>query len=323
VVTPNVNMNEATTNHIAQQQNSDAQLLRLAAASGVYSRAKVVLAIQFALTVPAALATVLIATYSPTLKHWTVTYSFAVALLDALLLERYQAYLKKQGAKIQEAFDCDVLSLKWRKPKAGEPVETEVVHDEGNSYIKGHPDLNKLRDWYPPVVSQLPLLLARLVCQRANCWWDAKLRRKYSFILKLILWLLTALVVVFGLQTNQTLGQLVLAVVAPLSPALLWGIREIRKQDEAAEALDNLRGQVEQTWDHALDGTLAGDALQQTSIDIQNEIFERRSRHPMIFNWINRLVRDKQQASMNDKAQELVETARKRLGPPPPQTLPS
>lgn len=317
-MTPNANMNEDAPNTIAQQQNSDAQLLRLAAASRVYSRAKAVLAIQFALTVPAALATVLIATYSPTLKLWTVTYSFAVALLDALLLERYQTYLKKQGAKIQEAFDCDVLNLKWRKLKAGEPVETEVVRDEGNSYIKGHPDLTLLRDWYPPVVSQLPLHLARLVCQRANCWWDAKLRRKYSFALKLILWLLTALVIIFGLQAKQTLGQLVLAVVAPLSPALLWGIREIRKQDEAAEALDKLRGQVEQTWELALDGTLVGDALQQTSADIQTEIFERRSRHPLIFNWINLLVRDKQQTSMNEKAKELVDVAAKRLGAPPP-----
>jgi len=59
--------------------------------------------------------------------------------------------LKKQGAKIQEAFDCEVLNLKWRKIKAGEPVETEIVRDEGNSYIRGHPDLTALRDWYPPL----------------------------------------------------------------------------------------------------------------------------------------------------------------------------
>lgn len=310
-------MNEAAQNTIAQQQNSEAQLLRLAAASRVYSRAKTVMAMQFALTVPAGLATALIASQWPALKQWTVTYSFAVALLDALLLERYQTHLKKQGAKIQEAFDCDVLGLKWRKLKAGEPVETEVVRDEGGSYIKGHPEMTAIRDWYPPVVAQLPLHLARLVCQRANCWWDAKLRRKYSFALKLTLGLLTALVVIFGLQANQTLGQLALAVIAPLSPALLWGIREIRKQDDAADALDKLRGQIEQAWEQALDGTLVGDNLQQTSEDIQSEIFERRSRHPLIFNWINRLVRGKQQTGMNEKAKELVSEAQKVLGSQP------
>jgi len=142
------------------------------------------------------------------------------------------------------------------------------------------------------IATALPL--ARLICQRANCWWDAHLRRKYSFGLKVILVAVTIAVVMFGVESNRTLGQLVLSVIAPLSPALLWGIREIRKQDEAAEALDKLRSQVEQTWESALRGAVTSEAAEQISIAIQNEIFDRRSRHPLIFNWINRLARSKQ-----------------------------
>lgn len=300
---------------VARGQNADEQIIRLAAASRIYTRAKVVLAAQFLLTVPAGLATGVIAAQFPALKQWTATFSFAVALIDALFLERYQSHLKKQGAKIQEAFDCAVLDLPWRKLKAGDPVETEIVHDEGKSYLRKHPDQSNLENWYPPVVSNLPLYLARLICQRANCWWDAKLRRKYCLGLKLILAVLTVALVVCGLKINQTLGQLVLSIVAPLSPALLWGTREIRKQSEAAETLDKLRYQVEQTWDKALHGALAPGAIQQASIEIQDEIFDRRSRHPLIFNWINRLVRDKQQEGMNEKAQEMVMEAQKFLVP--------
>jgi hypothetical protein len=308
-------MNQPTTNDIATKQNTDGQILRLAAMSRIYSRAKFVLGTQFILTVPAGLATAIIASQVPSLKHWTVTYSFAVALLDALFLEKYQNSLKKQGAKIQEAFDCDVLGLEWRKPKAGDPVDTETVREEGTAFLTKHPDAAGIRDWYPPVVSQIPLPLARLICQRANCWWDAKLRRRYSLALKVILWALTALVIMFGLQANQTLGQLALAFVAPLSPALLWGIREIRKQNEAAEALDKLRGQIEQVWEQALDGGLTTGALLHASTDFQNEIFERRSRHPLIFNWVNSWVRDKQELSMNDKAKELVAQANTHTAP--------
>lgn len=311
-------MNQPTTNDIATKQNTEGQILRLAAMSRIYSRAKFVLGTQFILTVPAGLATAIIASQVPSLKHWTVTYSFAVALLDALFLEKYQNSLKKQGAKVQEAFDCDVLGLTWRKLKAGDRVDTEIVREEGTAFLTKHPDAAGIRDWYPPVVSQIPLPLARLICQRANCWWDAKLRRRYSYTLTALLWALAVLVVLFGMHANQTLSQLALAVVAPLSPALLWGIREIRKQNEAAEALDKLRGQIEQVWEQALNGSLDEDALLNTSVDFQNEILERRSRHPLIFNWINRWVRTKQQVGMNDKAKELVEEANRRLTPPAP-----
>ena len=243
----------------------------------------------------------------------TSTSPPAATLLDALFLEKYQNSLKKQGAKIQEAFDCDVLGLEWRKPKAGDPVDTETVREEGTAFLTKHPDAAGIRDWYPPVVSQISLPLARLICQRANCWWDAKLRRRYSYTLKVMLWVLTALVLMFGLHASQTLGQLALAFVAPLSPALLWGIREIRKQNEAAEALDKLRGHIEQVWEQALNGTLNEDALLVTSVDFQNEILERRLRHPLIFNWINSWVRDRQQTSMEAKAAELVAQANARL----------
>jgi len=53
--------------------------------------------------------------------------------------------------------------------------------------------------------------------------------------------------------------------------------------------------------------------LMDASVEFQSQIFDRRSRHPLIFNWINRLVRDKQQVSMNDKAKELVAEAKARL----------
>jgi hypothetical protein len=314
-------MAQTNLSAVAQEQNADEQISRLAAASQIYSRAKTVLAAQFLLTVPVGLATAILAAELPALKQWTAAFSFGVALLDALFLERYQSYLKKQGAKIQEAFDCSVLGLPWRKLKVGSPVDTEIVREHGKAYLQRDTNKSLVENWYPPIAFTLPLIHARLICQRANCWWDAELRRKYSLGLKLILIALAVAVIICGLQTNQTLGQLVLSLVAPLSPALLWGTREIRKQAEAAEALNRLRREIEQTWEKILPGALTPEGAQQASIEIQNEIFDRRSRHPLIFNWINRLVRSKHQISMNEKAQELVLEAQKVLGAPTPHKL--
>ena len=36
---------------------------------------------------------------------------------------------------------------------------------------------SKLRDWYSDIDDTAPLVLARIVCQRTNLWYDSSLRR--------------------------------------------------------------------------------------------------------------------------------------------------
>ena len=61
---------------------------------------------------------------------------------------------------------------------------------------KHGPDPNaRLKDWYPPVVGDLPLPLARAICKRANCWWDAELRRRIPHVA------VAVMVVIFAIST--------------------------------------------------------------------------------------------------------------------------
>lgn len=299
-------MSAAPANAIGIEQNSERQVLRVAAASGVYSRAKLVLAFQAALTVLGGFTWAIAVAKVPTLKVWAAFYSFSVALLDALVLERLQAELRSRGAKIQELFDTELLHLPWRRLVTGDPPDPEEVTNEGTSYTQGRTDLSHIQDWYPVAVSRVPMPLARLICQRSNPWWDASLRRRYCVALSLLLGLFVVFVLVLAIQTGMTVETLVLAVLAPVTPAILWGAREIRKQTSAMKALEKLKGHIEQTWDAALRGTLEGDALDRAGVDIQNEIFHLRSGNPLIFNWVNKLLRDRQQRTMNQAAEELV-----------------
>jgi hypothetical protein len=41
----------------------------------------------------------------------------------------------------------------------------------------------RLMNWYPLAVKELPLHLARLVCQRTNLWYDSALRKRYRRVL--------------------------------------------------------------------------------------------------------------------------------------------
>lgn len=295
---------------IDKRQNSERQLDLLAAGSFFYRRAKLFLGLQFALTVPASVVLAIIILKVPEAKGWTTCYALSIALLDTLVLDKVQSHYKKLGARTQELFDSELLDLEWNMLRAGTKPDTEDLLQAASKFKK-RSGMDRLRDWYPPAVSGLPLPLARLVCQRANTWWDASLRKKYALVLIVILVLSIASVFMVSLFAGHTVEDMVLSVYAPIAPAVLWSFREIGRQHKAAEALDKLRANVEQLWSISLSGSLDRTHLDIKSRQIQDSIFDGRVGNPLIFDWINRMVRPTQQVSMNAKAAELIAESQK------------
>jgi hypothetical protein len=166
-----------------------------------------------------------------------------------------------------------------------------------------------LRNWYAISVGKLPLRLGRIVCQRTNCQWDSHLRRRYTQWLLGILIGLALLILALGLHKGMTLERFVLAILAPLSPAFLWGIREWKKQRAAADSADQLKTHADEIWTKALAGTMSGKLLETEARDLQDEIYERRRTNPLIFDWIYYHLRDRQEEQANRAADELVEEA--------------
>ena len=302
-------MNQPSENQISSEQNSDGQLLRLAAASAVYARGKQILGLQAALTVLGGFASPIAVANLPQFKVWAAFYAFTVALLDALVLERLQSEQREIAAKIQELFDCDLFQLPWRRLVAGEKPTPEVVTEEGSRYKQRHIDLSRLKDWYSSAVSRLSLPLARLVCQRTNAWWDSTLRKRYCTSLKLLLGALVIFVFAFAIHRGLTMDVFVLAVVAPLTPAILWGVREIRKNSSAADDLSKLQTHIDGVWHDALKGSLTASVLDEESILIQNRIFQSRSKSPFVFNWVYRFLRGAKEETMHQVAGQLVDQA--------------
>lgn len=315
-------MNQLSENRISQEQNSDQQLLRLAAASAVYARGKEILGLQAALTVLGGFASPIAVASFPQFKVWAAFYAFTVTLVDAIVLEQLQSEQRQLGARIQELFDCDLFQLPWRRFVAGEKPTPEVVTEKGSGYKQHHKDVSHLIDWYSPAVSRLSLPLARLVCQRTNAWWDFTLRTRYCASLKVLLWALVVFVFAFGIHRGMTMDVFVLTVVAPLTPAILWGVREIRKNSSAADDLSKLQTHIDGLWHEALRGRLASNALDDQSILVQNEILRSRSKNPFVFNWVYRVLRGAKEETMHQVAAQLVEQAIQTSPPPITQSLP-
>jgi len=302
-------MNGPRQNRISSDQNSDSQLSRLAAASQVYAWGKRILGIQATITVVGGFLSPVFVAHFSDLRVWAAFYAFAVALLDAVALERLQSDNRQTGAKIQELFDCELLELPWRPLIAGARPAPELVTEASSRYRRKHKDLAQLENWYSPSVSQLPLPLARLVCQRTNAWWDSTLRKRYSSALTATLWALGIFVVGFAIYRGLTIESFVVSVLAPLTPAILWGVREIRKHTSFAGRLVRLQTHIDARWREAVTGSVPENLLETDSISVQDEIFHSRSTSPFVFNWVYRILRAGKEQTMHTVSAQLVDQA--------------
>jgi hypothetical protein len=106
-------------------------------------------------------------------------------------------------------------------------------------------------------------------------------------------------------------GDVILKIYAPVAPAVLWCIREFIRQNEALNGLEKLKSHIEAMWEKALRGNAAWPELSTDAREIQDCLFDGRSRHPLIYNWVYRIARRFQEDGMKAKAAEMVKEAKK------------
>ncbi len=180
-----------------------------------------------------------------------------------------------------------------------------------------------LKNWYAAAVDELPLHIGRVACQRSNCWWDSRQRRRYATSVITMLVVVVIVILVPALRNRFSVEDFVLKVAAPLAPAFLLGIWQFREQMEAASRLDKLKEHSERLWDDTLSGLSVAEASAKARV-LQDEIFENRRKSPLVFDWIYKRLQRDYELQMNHGVAELVADAKSRLAlaqrsPHPPQ----
>lgn len=298
--------------NIPEAQNEDRQTGRLAAISLIYGRAKRLLAVQFSLTVPAALVSSILMAWQPTWKIWLTFFSVTVAMLDAICLTRALARFKRRAAVIQQMFDCDLFELPWPQLRCGMRPDSGEIMADGQDHLKSN-TLDGLLNWYPPAVGTLPLWLARIVCQRACFCWDLAQRDRVRGGLTAILTALVVVVFLIALLRGDTVQQMILTVYVPLAPAVLWTIRERLAQDDAIKADERGLAATDSLWKQAMEKTVTEAEATRLCSLFQDALFDNRSRSPLVFDWIYRLLRGRKEAQMRFSADEMVREAVAKL----------
>lgn len=291
---------------VAKQQNEKRALRFLAANSHFYGLGKRILALQMFLTVGLALLLPAITCFFPEFKVAAAFIGITVAWLDVAVIDRIQIYYRKQGANGQEQFDCDLFEIQWNELRCGKRINEEEIYIAANAFLRKNTD-EKLKDWYAPELGRLPLTIAPLACQKLSLWWDLSQRRVYGHILACI-WVLGVIgVVAWSVSCAQSIKDTILVTYASIAPGIMWCARESRRHLDAANTLEKARTFVDRAWNNATGGMLAGDELKFTIRQIQDAMFENRSKNPMIFNWIYALLRPARETAMRETATDLVE----------------
>lgn len=296
-------------NTIPQEQLIQKQIERLAAQRQIYSDAKRIQGVLIILSVPCVIVLTSLAAIFLQLRVYVAFWGIFVTILDIAIFTPRQKSLQEKAAKIQQLFDCDVMQMDWSKLNTGNRPEPEAIVEASSRHKNIDPTFSKLQNWYPVSVGQLPIHLARLICQRCNCWWDAQLRRRYAVLGLITIVGLTVIVFLVGLIGGLTLEKFFLVVLAPLIPAVVLGIRQHIEHTEAASRLDKLKERSEGLWNQAIKRRLTPQEVTEESYKLQNEIYDNRRRNPLIFNWIYRRLRKQQEEQMNRGAEELIEEA--------------
>jgi hypothetical protein len=299
-------------NSIPIEQNSKCQLQRLAAQRQLYATAKKLFGWQLFVSGPVTVVFAFSVILYPPLKAFAALWGILVTVFDVAWLTPWQRRLRVTAAGIQESFDCDVLGLPWEGLKAGKRADPELVKEQSDKYKKWASSMPPLKNWYTKEVGNLPLYIARLICQRSNCWWDAKQRRRYAVTVVVCIVAIFVTVLFLAMGNGFTLEDFMLKVAAPLSPALLLGYRQFTEQMEAATRLDKLKDHAEHLWEEALEGRPEAE-VSARSRSLQDEILENRRKSPLIFDTLFKRLRRDYEVQMNHGAAEYIAEAKQKL----------
>lgn len=302
-------------NSIPTEQNSERQLLRLAAQRQLYATAKRIFGWQLIASAPVAVALAFSVIMYPPLKPYAALWGILVTVCDVAWLTPWQKRLRNTAARVQESFDCDVLGLPWDELKAGRRPDPELVREQADKYKPWASSMPPLSDWYAKDVGCLPLHVARLVCQRSNCLWDAKQRRRYATTVIVCVVAVFIAVLFLAMGSGFTIEDFVLKVAAPLSPALLLGYGQFTEQMEAATRLDKLKEHAERLWADALAGKAEPEVTARAR-GLQDEVLENRKRSPLVFDALFKRMRRDFEVQMNHGAAEFIAEAKAKLGLP-------
>ncbi|MEQ6290615.1 S-4TM family putative pore-forming effector [Vogesella sp. GCM10023246] len=290
---------------IVQKQELPENIELLAAQRNLYSKAKNIIGIQMLLSVPIAIGAAITTILKPEFKGYVALWGILVVVFDLFVFTPWVKNLRDNAARVQELFDTRVLGLDWNEISVGKKPELEMIHEEAQEHGLTDEEISGLRRWYPVAINEVPEIFGIILSQRSNVWWDARMRRKYTFAIHIILVSIALGLIGYGLYEKKDIFEFLAYIIAPLVSTYVFGYRQMMEHGAAANRLDKLKEISEKIWSDAIAGKDVN-VLKLKCRTLQDQIFDHRKKNPPIFDFLFRWFRDDNEALMNKGAKVLL-----------------
>ena len=197
----------------------------------------------------------------------------------------------------------------WKYQKSPLKISSDIAVEEVLTYYEVHSkiksNVEKVRNWYPAIIDEVDIAFARLICQRTNCWWDVKLRSKYINFIRSFSISIPLIILFVGVISHMPLENIVL-LFSGLMPFFRFANKEYTDQKSSSDRLEKTMSYILKIWDNIISKRIDKSMLSIESRNIQDEIYEHRSKSPFILDFIYNVFRNKNEDLMNKTASILV-----------------
>ncbi|MET7453588.1 S-4TM family putative pore-forming effector [Streptomyces sp. NPDC005574] len=305
---------------IHERQLDDDMLLLQRAASASHRRGQLLEAVRVTAAVALAAAGVLITL----IGHGRTVVSivgFFWFLVSAFLLKGLAGNTARQGALLQEMFDVTLFHLPWRSTVAGDPVPEPDVRRLARKLPRGGAKDERITaGWYDPT-NDVHYPYDVFIAQEQNLAWDARLRRRYSYLIATIAMLWTAVGLVAGLVVaDATLGDTLLSFFVPSLAAYQIAYEIWSGQRKVAEERDLLTKVVNAELHNGHPGPVLDDEwhrLRNVARDVQDGVLRTRLDTTRVPEWFYKRFRNDDERDFGDTAEGHRVRLAQNISPPP------
>lgn len=286
-------------NSVYLKQNKNESIYKLMAIRRLYSNAKFVNKINFIFSVIIPVFISLIKVFAS--KYELINnkqfipylgyYGIAV-LLFTIITGGMVTELKKKAAKMQEMFDCYVLSIKWNDVKVGKKVSSLDIQKSSRHFRKKNMK-SIFENWYFKEKYAFDKNAAALLCQNENIGWDLSQRVVLNRILISILSLCALLLIGYGFYCDMKLSEFLFYIVF-LLPLFRHFYLQLKDNNSTIERCIRVNEIIEKTIDTYFSDKKEDDRDVEYIIrSIQDEIYSHRISSQPVPDIIHKCFRSK------------------------------